>query len=67
MDKHPIQKAQAINILIDVVADDKTNEQEKQAALTLIGHLSDDGNDGTCLNHVADSWGACENCGNLVF
>lgn len=27
----------------------------------------DQANDGTCLNHVADSWGACENCGRLVF
>lgn len=59
-------KSKAINLLIDIVADDEQKD-DHDAALALIRLLSDDGNDGTCVNHVADSWGQCENCGCLVF
>lgn len=61
------KKIKAFDIVAKIVEDESRDKEEKDAYLTLLASINDDGNDGTCNNHIADSWGACENCGRLVF
>lgn len=59
------QKSQAIATLFNIVENDPENRED---ALVILAHLTEmwlvpeD-----CSNHMADSWGCCENCGRMVF
>lgn len=55
----------AIPLLIDIIENDPENAESALGILKNITEMTAIPDD--CMNHVADSWGACENCGRLVF
>ena len=59
------QKSEAINVLLDIV---ENVPEQAEDACALLAVLTNDGRpDEGCVNHIADSWGCCENCGGFVF
>jgi hypothetical protein len=57
---------EAIPLLLPIALDEENPDAENAAAIIKniveMTAIPDD-----CANHMADSWGACENCGRLVF
>ncbi len=57
-------QSDVISKIADII--DASNDQDRQNALDILDIVTDDGNDGTCVNHEPDSWGACVNCGAAI-